>query len=218
MSGCITEKIIKPSRCVLAFGIPTCKKDFFEDQKSDNKDFAKLFKKNWSLYYDQVIFYLEQLEQQISQPGATIIKKLTLSNFGQLLSNKKFDVVILFSHWKENSVEFYDGLQTTSKIINEVPTEFSGIIDLCVCNPKELRIALDIERPNCVVKFADKEELPFFWLNFYRILFKYLQQKNKNYIEAVDIILETFNKDKKELYYEKIRKCIQRLFRKSRNV
>ena len=43
MTSVISEKIIKPEQCVLSFGMPTTKQDFFTDLKSPNKDFAKRF-------------------------------------------------------------------------------------------------------------------------------------------------------------------------------
>jgi len=233
----ITEKPIDPKRCVLAFGIPTKKEDFWKYLEHPKKDFAKKFYKKysresytrktneslvWKEYHNQIIFHLDIVKPKITNFGTEVHDELTLSGFGKLFQDNKFDVIILFSHWKEDAVEFDDGLAKTDAILEQVPKEFSGIIDLCVCNPKNLRIQLDLLRPNCIVKFSEQNiKIPFFWLYFYQELFRYLEQNKTNYLEAVDTILDTFSdmfsqKRRKRKYEEKFKERIQSLFEKNR--
>ena len=192
----ISTKIIKPAQCAIGFGIPTSKTDFEHDLARQDKDFANKFKA-WSIYKDQVVDHFIQLKTPIEQLGVCLVEQLTLEKFRNLFLNDAYDVIILFSHWKSKTVEFYDGLKTISDIIDAVPLEFSGIIDLCVCHPTELRIRLDKERPNCVVKFSTAKSLPLFWLNFYDTLFTYLQQYDAAYADAAETVLNLFQQSTK---------------------
>jgi hypothetical protein len=194
MKRIIAKECIKPHQCVLAFGIPTTKEDFTNDLKLPNKDFAKRCK-CFTSYRKQIIDPLnKKVEPVLTRLGVKVVHKLTFSDFGSLFQNNRFDVIILFSHWKDEAVEFYDGLVTISKILEQVPFNFSGIIDLCVCHPDSLRIRLDFERPNCAVKISKEKINAFIWLRFYENLFIYLDQEDITYFEAVDNVLEMFSK------------------------
>ena len=109
MEAIVSEKIIKPQNCVLCFGIPTSRNDFFIDIRDEKKEFAKLFKGGWIQYYSQISIHIEKLENIYKELGVKIVHKLTIENFGQILQSKKFDVVILFSHWSKDAIEFNDG-------------------------------------------------------------------------------------------------------------
>lgn len=223
----ITDKIIKPKQCIIAFGVPTSEEDFRQDLKAANKDFAKKFSYNcqellhdtndpWKIYSNQFISHLTTVESSIKKSGAKVVHKLTLKEYGKLFKDNRFDVIILFSHWKQNpdAVEFHDGMSNIPNIIEQVPIHFSGIIDLCVCRPKSLRIGLDHHRPNCIVISAKHNITPYKWLYFYDILFKYLTQNNLTYLSALEELLDSFYKKRDTIYYEKIKKRIQGLFKK----
>jgi len=187
----ITDKIIKPSQCAIGFGIPTNKADFYHDKTRQDKDFAKRFK-TWPMYKDQIVDHFNQAEVTIKQLGVFVIEQFTLDAFRDFFLQDRFDVIILFSHWKKQTIEFHDGLKHFSDIIDAVPLDFSGIIDLCVCHPKDLRIGLDNKRPKCIVKFTTEDALPWFWIIFYQALFMYLQLNDSTYIEAVETVFKKF--------------------------
>ncbi len=184
--------IVKPENCVLAFGIPTSKAAFFSDLKRLEKDFAKRFV--WSRYYVQFIQELEEVTPLLKDLGVTIVTDLKLQDYGKLF--QKYGVVILFSHWKENKVEFEDGLQEIEKMIPLIPDTFDGTVDLCVCHPKNLAELIRREKPNCLVRYIDNEATPFLWLNFYSILFRHLKEQNLTYLKALEDVAIEFLKAK----------------------
>ena len=184
---------MKPKKCVLAFGIPTSKANFFLDLKRPEKDFPKRF--IWSKYYLQIIQHLEEITPSLKEVGLTIITDLTLNKYGNLF--QEYEVIILFSHWKENKVEFEDGLQEIEKMVNLIPDTFTGIVDLCVCHPKKLASLIRQKKPNCLVKFIDNEATPFLWLYFYSILFRYLKEDEITYLKALEDTAIEFFKSKK---------------------
>lgn len=100
----------------------------------------------------------------------------SLQKFGELFGLKRFDVVILFAHWGKSSVEFHDGFASIPAIVEKIPTDFDGIIDLCTCHPELLTIALRQERPKCLVKFVNNEVIPYQWLHLYLALFTHLKK------------------------------------------
>jgi hypothetical protein len=188
----ISKKIIKPENCVLAFGIPTSKEVFFNAQNHPNKDFAKKFKGIWAKYDLEIVSNIQKIDPILSELGATVVHNLTLDDFGNLFHNQKYDVIILFSHWKANAIEFHDGLAEIPAIINRIPTDFSGIIDLSVCHPEQLTIDLRKERPNCLVRFTNQDATPYLWLSFYRALLHHLKQHERTYLEALEEVIAAF--------------------------
>jgi hypothetical protein len=49
------------------------------------------------------------------------------------------------------AVEFADGLRTVPEVVDAVPTDFDGVLDLTVCNSVILGEAIKRERPRCLV-------------------------------------------------------------------
>lgn len=192
IGGVVSTKIIKPENCALGFGIPTNEKDFFKDQFDPEKKFAKQFRSVWARYDLEIVGHIKRIEPKIAEYGATIVHRLSLQNFGEFLLNNKFDVVVLFSHWENDSVEFYDGMADISAIINQIPLNFSGIIDLSICHPIKLTIEIKKKRPNCLVKFTNKAATPFIWLYFYEALFWHLKNNNKTYLIALEEVIDSF--------------------------
>jgi hypothetical protein len=109
----------------------------------------------------------------------------SLGEFAAVLT-QPFDVVVLFSHWREDAVEFGSGLERTSAILTAIPPTYSCILDLCVCHPVSLVNELRIHRPDCLVKYLPAEVSPHYWLYFYRILFSQLQSRDLNYLTAIE--------------------------------
>lgn len=182
----IARRIVKPENCVLAFGIPVTKETFLADQQQKDNDFARLFNGIWQRYFFEIVRYVQKAAPIFTQLGLHIQYDLTLPQFGELCRDSKFDVIILFSHWLDNAVEFADGLAETESIITQIPPGFSNFLDLCVCHPESLIIALREHRPNCLTRYIDKPATPKVWLYFYLELFNYLKQQEVTYLQALE--------------------------------
>lgn len=193
----IAHKIVRPENCVLAFGIPTSYEGFSKALDGSYKgDF--ILNTVWEKYYFEIVSHLEIVEPVISKFGARVLHDVTLAGFGSIFSDDPPDVAILFSHWKDQSVEFADGLAHVSRIIEQVPLGFSGLLDLCVCHPENLAIRLRHSRPNCLVRFTNKIATPYLWLYFYMTVFKILHENNVTYLQALEMAIDAFIK-KREL-------------------
>lgn len=190
----ISNQVVKPSDCVLVFGIPTCEEDF-EDAKDDTfgRDFVTNCSRVWYKYYDEAISHLEKIEPHLKKLGVRVIHGLKLSDWRSLFNNNSNKVIILFSHWKDDSVEFFDGMATSDTVVKQVPEDFEGIIDLCVCHPTNLAIKLRNHLPpSSLIRFIDKKTTPYKWLYFYWAVFTILHDSEVSYLEALEQSVKAF--------------------------
>src|SRR5207302_11060832 len=84
----------------------------------------------------------------------------------------------------DGTVELADGLVSSEQIVQVVPKDFIGIMDLCVCHPRRLVVLLKQKCPDCLVKLTDTEASPIFWIYMYEALFKILNTK-PDYFQAL---------------------------------
>jgi hypothetical protein len=137
----------------------------------------------------------ESVKPLMTKLGVEVRTEVTLEQFGHLFGIEQFDVIILFAHWHSKAVEFHSGLVDIPSIVENVPINFDGIIDLCVCHPEALAIALRVSRPNCLVKYVNEKADPAFWLYFYLALFTHMNQHDLGYLTALaDVIREFLRK------------------------
>ncbi len=166
--------IVTPHDCVLAFGIPTCQGGFEQRLKYGTSDYARRYSNKdgrgiWYEYYVSFVQVLNELEPGLRDIGVTVAHNVTSEEFSKLF--KKYRVIILFSHWKNEdkdfplgAVELDEGLVDIDTIVDAVPQDYDGFLDLCVCHPENLPSALLTERPKCSVKYlhhAAKPDIAF---------------------------------------------------------
>lgn len=182
---------MKPSDCILAFGIPTCESDFIDAKDDEFRDFVTPY--SWGKYHKEIVSHLEEVEPYFKQLEVRVIHRLKLSDFKVLLESNPKRVIILFSHWKEDSIEFFSGMASSDAIVNEVPLDFEGIIDLCVCHPNNLWIKLrNLLPPSALIKFTDVTNTPYKWLYFYWVVFTILDNSEVSYSEALKQGVQAF--------------------------
>ena len=128
---------------------------------------------------------------------------MTFNKFSKVVKKNKYDIVILFSHWREDTIEFFDGLVGIPDIVKAIPYEFEGLIDLCVCHPEKLTFALRSERPKCLIRYTQKKATPYIWLYFYLMVFKRLKEENITYLQALELTINDFLNIKEKNFYEK---------------
>lgn len=94
--------------------------------------------------------------------------------------------MILFAHWSDadGTVELADGLVSCEQIVRVVPKDFTNIMDLCVCHPRELVVLLKQKCPDCLVKLTETEASPLFWIYMYEAMFKILNSR-PDYFQAL---------------------------------
>jgi hypothetical protein len=214
MDEVITRRIIKPCDCVVAFGIPTSLEGFRRARENPaNRDFVINRCPDARDYQRQIISYTDKLLPVMTALGASVVRDLTLDGFKTLFSQDP-PVIILFAHWDADSIEFADGLASIEDVINAVPIEYGGIIDLCVCHPKKLALELRRLRKNCVVKFAEGRTTASFWLYFYVVLFKKLLSSRMTYLNAVSDTIVNFQDNFRPQSCSDYKRSLRRFFSK----
>lgn len=187
----ISRRIVKPSNCAFVVGLPTSRDEFQEAVASERADFAKGFFGGWGQYYTQFVMDFAEIESRLRGWGVCVIQNASLADFAGLFG-RPFDVVILFSHWSGDSVEFRGGLENVNATLSAIPEEFDGLLDLCVCHPVALARALSVHRPGCLVKHIPVEAEPGYWWRFYRILFSQLRTRELTYLAAMEEVAGAF--------------------------
>ena len=94
--------------------------------------------------------------------------------------------MILFAHWRDvdERIELADGLVSPEAIVQVVPSDFKGIMDLCVCHPRALVFGIKQKCPDSLVKSTDKDAAPLWWLYLYEAMFKILTTR-ADYFQAM---------------------------------
>src|SRR5437660_4940776 len=152
----ISRRIITPKDCLLSFGIPTSREEFFEaKQNPNNRDFAVNHYASWAKYYSDIVGPLDLVEPAIRSIGVRTIHRLTLSEFRRLLFEDRVRVLIVFSHWSDESVEFAEGLHKVSEVIESIPKDYSGILDLGICHPECLYLGVLSSREGCLLSYRN---------------------------------------------------------------
>lgn len=186
------QLIMKPSDCTLVFGIAASVEEYERQRlKPDRYDFMSVLDKEG--YCMAVLNDMDRLLPAIAQTGARIETGVSLQGFGSLLRDPSRSVVTLFSHWKEDSVQFADGLMKIQQFIEMVPFDFRGVLDLCVCHPVGLAARLRAERPHIgFIKYIDTSATVSLWLWFYAALFRRLATEQSTWLNALAATVTEF--------------------------
>jgi hypothetical protein len=172
----------------IAFGIPTTRDEFFHSLSAPESDYAKRWLGGWGQYRAQFVADLDTVAPDLERVGVALVRGLRVEQLSTLFFNHR--VVVLFSHWTGDKVEFFDGMAGAERIVPEIPPDYQGVFDLCVCHPNALVERLLALRPPYFVKYVRQEAAPHYWLYFYRDMFSYMEAKNADYLDAFEAIFK----------------------------
>ncbi|HSZ62581.1 MAG TPA: hypothetical protein VK828_12340 [Terriglobales bacterium] len=170
----------------IAFGIPTTRQEFIRSQAASESDYSKRWLGGWGQYRAQFVSDLEIVAPDMEHAGVELVRGLRVGKLSSLFFNRR--VVVLFSHWAGDKVEFFDGMASVEIIMAEIPAGYDGVLDLCVCHPIALVEKLLARRPAYLVKYLRQEAAPHYWLYFYRDIFRYMSAQNVDYLKAFEVI------------------------------
>jgi len=182
------KKLTQPENCIIGFGIPTSEAAYLQSREAAEERFARRYQA-YAAYEYQVIEPYNRLAPRLRRLGVKIIPDLTLAQFKRCFAEASVHAVILFSHWNDEAIEFHDGYAAVPEIVESVPYEYTGVVDLCVCHPESLIPELRRRRPNCCIHHIRATATPLFWLNFYAAVFHYLRRAHKRYLEVLDMFI-----------------------------
>jgi hypothetical protein len=192
-------EVAAPGRCHLAFGIPLDLAGFRRDLESPEKDFVRSCCPLWPRYRSHVIAPATRLIDDSIGRGVNVVRDATAADLAELFRQPS-DAVIVVSHWLDDQIELADGMYRIEDIVACVPETFDGVIDLCVCNPEPLAIALRERRLSCITRYAQIPAIPYILFGYYRALLHRLARQDCSYLTAsVEVIrlLMTPSKEKR---------------------
>lgn len=173
----LKHQVIKPNDCVIGFGIPTSKSAYITNK---NMGYSRLYETKAKYNYD-IIVPINNFMKIITAWGVITIFDLNSYNFANLFRKNGFKVIILFSHWEDDFVEFSNGLIAIDEICNSIPEQFNGTLDFCICHPEKLIKKIIQTKPDIDFRYTNEQVTPKFWIDFYTALFSILRVKNVTY-------------------------------------
>jgi hypothetical protein len=198
LSKPITQQIIRPQECVLAFCVPLNYWSFKMNQLFSKKagftryNYWRIYKKDTIQPSKEVFFHLEAL-------GIQIKKQFKFRDFENFFVSP-FKALILFAHWEGDGIEFYDGALSSTEILKAVPRNIEKIVDLNVCKCDLLAKMIIQQRDHILVKrLNDSLTYPLPWLFFYECFFTMLLEGQKTYLQALDDTRMAFEQ---KLFYQ----------------
>lgn len=179
----ITLRVVKPRQCIFVFGIPTSEEAYVASRQSAGDYYAKKYLK-WEHYDKAFSQNALQVQEAARELGVNVRKYVSCQEFCELF-NGAFDVIILFSHWSGEAIEFKYGFGTAARIAHNIAnTDFAGIVDFTICQSRPSGDRVKHRCPNCAVFVGDEDLSPNFWLAYYLALFKQLKDNRFSYLDA----------------------------------
>ncbi len=188
-SNAIYQKV-KPKDCTICFGIPVMVEEMDHSFDDPKRDFCQRFitSEGWHFdrnrYIREVISPYERVAPYFCKLGLKQKYDCGLDEYLKVIYDSSVKVVILFSHWTADKIEFKNGMVHYSEISAVVPQKYQGILDLCVCHPVNWVRSLYDTHPGVVKRALTTAATPAYWLHFYKWLMKILHDGELTYFEA----------------------------------
>jgi hypothetical protein len=149
-------------------------------------------------FYNEVSYPVNKFLQKITKYNCQTFLKITELDIN--LAFKK-PVVIIFSHWDSNCIEMNGLMFDDIAFCKLIPENFSGIIDICACQPKDhLVVSVKNRSPEATVKCTLTKITPAIWIEIICLTLYLLHKHKLNYREASELvlkqILKKYNKTK----------------------
>lgn len=183
-----------PGDCRILFALPTSRTGFEWSRGQSHSDYAKRFLLGWDQYEDVCDDLINAVERYKALGVVSITRDARREDWTTAFADAK--VVILFAHWQDceagaGAVEFWDGPYSVETMVEQIPPEFEGVIDLSVCHPFGLADRAAREKPSCSLWYAEYAVSPSIWAEIYCSIFEVLRQSGMDYREAgTKVVLE----------------------------
>lgn len=180
----------KPGDCILLVGLPTTLSHFeqWESGRMEN-DFLSESQQSQTEFFKQVSQPLSNGMKRIQRKGCKVVTPITTSVIAEAF---RADVVIFFSHCRDDKVETGEGMMAAELISKQIPKGFKGFIDLSACNSIGVALHLRNHFPECTVKCILTHATPAFWIEIIDFTLAVLAKGDMTYSEALDVTLEHF--------------------------
>ena len=183
-------RTVSIGRCRVVVGIPLDLAAFRADLERPDADFVHCHP-IWALYRREVIEPAAHVLETARRVGAGVITGATLDDF-EAMFTEPLDVIFLITHWCGETIEFRDGLHPVQSVIERIPPRFDGAIDLCVCHPESLAIAIRDRFPEVVTHYPRIPAKPRAFFPYVRAMLWRLSHGDCSYLTASSEIVGAF--------------------------
>jgi hypothetical protein len=179
--------------CVVLFGIPITLREYRECVEHPNgRELIASQGLTWPHYQRDIAALAEQFIPRWQGAGVHVATAATSESIRHAFSLRDFRVLILFAHSASNRIEMFDGMIRPEALAEQLPADFEGVTDLCVCNSVPLGKSIRQKRPLSRVKFAAAPEPYAIWFHLYTMLFRALNAGPAVYVDAMDEVLSAW--------------------------
>jgi hypothetical protein len=198
----------KPADCVVLIALPTSRSGFEWSRAQAQSEYANRFLLGWDQYEGVSDDLTDAVERYKSQGVKHVAVDARQEEWLRTLSEA--EVVIIFAHWIESAagagaIEFWDGPCSVEELVDQIPVDFNGVIDLSVCHPFGFADQVARHRPNCSVCYAEYAVSPSIWAEIYCSIFEVLRRTGMDYREAVTRVTLEYRRQAKKKMKDKTR-------------
>ena len=139
---------------------------------------------NFSEYHRELLSQFERTILPLERIGGLrVIRRPTSQRYAELLQGGQ--ATVLYTHSRDNRLEFKDGMVPFESIVDRVDPDFHGIVDICTCKPIGLLQLLKRRAPRSTVKIMEELLSPVEWLAFYAYFFSQFIVGSATYWDAM---------------------------------
>ncbi|MEO5360015.1 MAG: hypothetical protein H7843_06145 [Nitrospirota bacterium] len=188
----------KPNQCVIGFTIPLDEKSFNKQNRNPDIEYVNInFLKRWWQYHQYIVnAYDTDIRDNLKRLKVNICYNMTFNDYKELFYSNNYKAIILFAHSRikdsVHGIEFYDGFVKNSEIVDMLPYDYPGVIDLSACNSQILAKELKAKNPKYLIGSKFIDIIPTAWMSYYLLLFNYLDENEADYSEAYEKVSRFF--------------------------
>ena len=169
-------------------GLPETEDAFLRTMATPESYSAQFTLGGWPRYVHQWVRPLKRFTSRVRQFGVDTVCEASLYGIGSCVALKPYSSILLISHWTSDGIELSDGFARPSDICDQLPLEFTGIVDLCICHPIDLFHQMRTSRPLCNIRYTPQKVRPEYWLIFYESLFRLCASGHHSYGSAWELL------------------------------
>lgn len=185
------NEITRPDRCILCLSIPA---DYVEFAASvGNSDFvarnyvanfaASTVESIYDAHYAELARIISATVGEVRECGTEVKTSFALSDLPAIAP---YDVATIVAHWveAEGKIELSDGRYTPEQFAENIPSGYSGLLDLTICQSARLIDCVKSRHPGCLVLANLKNAHVDFRLILYKAIIRLLRVTEMSYMDA----------------------------------
>lgn len=178
------------ANCAIAICIPITK-DEFNACRTDPHGRELALGVSWRQYQTDIVDIFKRLRPKWKAAGVEIYTSVDLKLLEQIFTHQ-WDAVILISHWRNQTIELFDGMIDIERVTKAISPDFKGVLDLCVCNSADLAAEVRALRPNVPIKYSSIPADYPVWFRIYDVVIELYAQGQTSYLDALTTTLKEF--------------------------